>query len=99
MEDFQCYNEIHCYICNMRTDVTKQVQRKRLPVNIYTNFFHNHVYLKLPAGEKTFRKSKRGIKLTRKASKMKPKTENRSSKYSRIKVQKQPAHLSNTTIH
>ena len=31
----RCYKEIHCYICNVRTDVTNKVQRKRLPEKIF----------------------------------------------------------------
>ena len=27
----RCYKKIHCYVCNVRTDVTNKVQRKRLP--------------------------------------------------------------------
>ena len=31
----QCYKEIHCYICNVHTDVTNKVQRNSIPEKIF----------------------------------------------------------------
>ena len=43
----RCYKEIHCYICNVRTDVTNKVQRKRLPEKniLKTEQFKKSAYL------------------------------------------------------